>query len=330
MKFIIMTGLGLDNNFAGELISSKLFPEIIATDSPFYCGEKNPLKFLFKKGFLILRFIIKSDNIRRKYQAYFLARKYSIPVWPSNKVNTDEFAKKIREMGIDYAFVFTFRILKEKIVKAPKYGCINFHPALLPLNRGAYPTNWIILNNRHKTGITFHLISNGIDAGPIIEQVEIPLSGYETAKILNEYLFNIGAILFVRLIIRLKFNYEYNLIKNDINNGTYEPPFTGQNRTISNKNTFQEINSIIRASRIYDLCAVYNHSGKEFMVINCVDLTNCNLPIKEYPFFDDEDNIYLQSSDNKMVLLVTKQSATENKYKRFIHNITDRLLATPN
>ena len=53
MKFIIMTGLGLDNNFAQELISSKLFPEMIVTDSPYYCGEKNPFKFFFKKGLLI-------------------------------------------------------------------------------------------------------------------------------------------------------------------------------------------------------------------------------------------------------------------------------------
>jgi methionyl-tRNA formyltransferase len=324
MKFIIMTGLGLDNNFTQELISSKLFPEMIVTDSPFFCIEKNPFKFLFKKGLLILRFIIKRDKIKRKYQAYFLAKKYSIPIWPSHKVNNDEFAEKIREMGIDYAFIFTFRILKQKIFKAPKYGCINFHPSLLPLNRGAYPSNWTILKDRHKTGITFHFISNGIDAGPIIEQYEIPLSGYETAKILNEYLFSLGAILFVRLIIRLKFNYEYKLIKNDIDSGTYEPPFTLQNRTISDKNTIQEINSIIRASRIYDLNAVYRYSGKEFMVINCVDLTDINLAVTEFPFIDDEGNIVIQSSDNKVLLLVTKQPATENKYKRFIHNIIGR------
>ena len=325
MKFIIMTGRGLDNNFPQELISSKLFPEMIVTDSPYYCGEKNPFKFFFKKGLLILRFITKRDKIKRKYQAYFLAKKYSIPIWPSHKVNIDEFAEKIREMEIDYAFIFTFRILKQKIFKAPKYGCINFHPSLLPLNRGAYPSNWTILKDRHKTGITFHFISNGIDAGPIIEQYEIPLSGYETAKILNEYLFSLGAILFVRLIIRLKFNYEYKLIKNDIDSGTYEPPFTLQNRTISDKNTIQEINSIIRASRIYDLYAVYKYSGKEFMVINCVDLIDCNLQIKEYPFFDDEGNIYIQTSDNKVVFLVTNQSTTDNKYKRFIHKIIGRL-----
>jgi methionyl-tRNA formyltransferase len=318
-----MTDPGLDNNFVEELITSKLFPNMIVTNSPFYCGKINPFKFLLKKGLLILRYLIKRSKIKRKYQAYFLAKKYSIPIWPSQKVNNDELANLIEEMGIDYAFIFAFGILKEKIFKAPKYGCINFHPSLLPLNRGACPSNWTILNNQHKTGITFHFISKGIDAGSIIEQYEIPLSGYETAKILNEYLFSIGAILFVRLIIKLKLNYEYVLIKNDISNGTYEPPFRIEDRAISDKNTFQEINLIIRASRIYDLCAVYKFLGKEFMVINCIDLTNCNLPIKEYPFFDDENNIYLKSIDNKIVFLVTKRSTAGHKCYRFIYNLID-------
>ena len=306
MKFIIMTGRGADNNFVDELIKSKLLPAMIVTDSPFYCEKVNPFKFLFIKGLLILRYLIKPNEIRRKYQSYFLARKYSIPVWPSQKVNNDEFAKLIKEMEIDYAFLFTFGIIEEKIYTAPKFGCINFHPALLPLNRGASPSNWIIFNNQHKTGITFHFISKGIDSGSIIEQYEIPLSGYETTKILNEYLFSIGAILFVRLIIRLKLNYKYNLIKNDISNGTYEPPFGKKHSLISDKNSFQEISLITRASRIYESCAVYIYSGKEFMVFNCIDLTDCDLSINEYPFLDDENNIYIKSADNKIVLFSDK------------------------
>ena len=321
MKFIVMTGPGLDNNFVDELITSKLLPAMIVTNSPFYCGKINPFKFLFKKGLLILRYLIKQSVIKRKYQAYFLAKEYSIPIWPSQKANNDEFAKLIKEMKIDYAFIFTFGIIEEKIFKAPKFGCINFHPALLPLNRGANPSNWTILNNQSKTGITFHFVSKGIDTGSIIEQYEIPLSGYETAKILNEYLFRLGAILFVRLIIRLKLNYKYNLIKNNILNGTYEPPFRKEYSIISDKNTFQEISLIIRASRIYELCAVYKYSGKEFMVFNCIDITNCNLPIKEYPFFDEENNIYLKSIDNRIVFLVTKRSDKRHLFNRFIYNL---------
>ena len=326
MKFIIMTEQGLDNCFTDELIESKLLPDLIVTSSPFHCGKTNPIKFLFKKAFLVLRYIIKRSVIKRKYQAYFLAKKYSIPLWPSERVNDDDFAMLIREMEVDYAFIFAFRILKENIYKAPKFGCINYHPALLPLNRGASPSNWIILNNEPRTGITFHFVSGNIDGGDIIEQYEIPLSGYETAKILNEYLYGIGAILFVRLILRISHNHEYKLIKNEIRNGTYQPLFNIGNSLITDKNTFQEINSIIRASRVYDIYALFKYSGKEYMVLNCVDLTDCDLPIKDYPFIDDKNNIYLRSTDNKIVLLVTKKPARTNFVNRFIDNLKERTL----
>lgn len=321
-----MTGPGLDNNFIEELIASKLLPALIVTNSPFYCGKINPIKFLLKKILLVLRYFVKYSVIKRKYQSYFLARKYSIPIWPSEKVNNDNFARLIKEMEVDYAFIFTFTILKENIFNAPKFGCINFHPSLLPLNRGASPSNWIILNNQQKTGITFHFISKNIDAGDIIEQYEIPLSGYETTKILNEYLYSIGAVLFVRLILRFIHNYKYKLIKNDICTGTYEPRFKTGNSIITEKNTFPEISSIVRTSRIYDSYALFKYSGKEFMVLNCVDLTDCDFPVKVYPFIDDKNNIYLRSLDNKNVLLVTKEPAKSNIFNRFFHNLKERII----
>jgi methionyl-tRNA formyltransferase len=321
-----MTDQGLDNCFTDELISSKLLPDLIVTSSPFYCGRINPVEFLFKKAFLVLRYLVRRSMIERKYQAYFLAKKYSIPLWPSERVNDDDFARLIKKMEVDYAFIFAFRILKETIYNAPKFGCINLHPALLPLNRGASPSNWIILNNRPKTGITFHFVSRDVDAGDIIEQYEIPLSGYETTKILNEYLSSIGAILFVRLILKISHNYKYKLIKNDIGNGTYEPLFKIGNSIITDKNTFQEINSIIRASRVYDAYALFKYSGKDFIVLNCVDLTDCDFPLKEYPYIDNKNNIYLRSQDNKIVLLVTKKPARNNIVNRFIDNLKERTI----
>jgi hypothetical protein len=49
-----MTGPGADNNFADELITSKLVPAMIVTESPYYCEKSNPLKFLVKKILLVL------------------------------------------------------------------------------------------------------------------------------------------------------------------------------------------------------------------------------------------------------------------------------------
>ena len=96
--------------------------------------------------------------------------------------------------------------------------------------------------------------------------------------------------------------------------------------TSQKKNTFQEINRIIRASRIYESGAFYMYSGKKFMVINCVDLTGCNLSIKEYPFFDDDNNIYIKSIDDKIVYLVTKHSRTDYLHNNFIYNRIARFI----
>lgn len=60
-------------------------------------------------------------------------------------------------------------ILKPEVFKVPKYGCINFHPALLPQDRGWYPAVWQILRGG-KAGVTLHLIDEGADTGPILAQ----------------------------------------------------------------------------------------------------------------------------------------------------------------
>ena len=72
MKFIIMTNPGLDNKVVSELINSKLIPTIIVTDSPFYCENKNPLKYIIKKT---LNYKIYQNRNQIKVNiVYFLAK----------------------------------------------------------------------------------------------------------------------------------------------------------------------------------------------------------------------------------------------------------------
>ena len=61
------------------------------------------------------------------------------------------------------------------------------------------------------------------------------------------------------------------------------------------------------------------------MIYNCIDVTNCTLPIKEYPFFDEENNIYLKTSDNKIAYLVIKHLPAGNIFRRIMHNLTEHL-----
>ena len=62
----------------------------------------------------------------------------------------------------------------------------NVHFSLLPRYRGVCTSAWPILNGEKKTGVTLHEIDNGIDSGPVIDQLEIEIDGNETAESLYE------------------------------------------------------------------------------------------------------------------------------------------------
>ena len=70
-------------------------------------------------------------------------------------------------------------LLTQDIIDIPKYGCINFHPGLLPQNRGWYPAVWPFIDGS-KAGVTIHKIDEGADTGPIIAQAETEISELDT------------------------------------------------------------------------------------------------------------------------------------------------------
>jgi len=65
-------------------------------------------------------------------------------------------------------------IFSNAVLRAPRLGVINFHPSYLPRCRGAHPIYWTIASREAFGGVTSHLMTRKIDAGPIIARVKIP------------------------------------------------------------------------------------------------------------------------------------------------------------
>lgn len=63
------------------------------------------------------------------------------------------------------------RILPLSVIEAPTRGSLNIHCSLLPKYRGPSPQHWILKNKEEKSGITYHLMDEGIDSGPVVHQV---------------------------------------------------------------------------------------------------------------------------------------------------------------
>ena len=118
--------------------------------------------------------------------------------------NDPEFIKLLGKMQLDYIISIQYdRILGGDLLKVPGIGSINLHFSPLPLFRGCYPTKWAILKGLI-SGVTLHLIDEGIDTGKIILQKKCEIKPDDTDLTLYHSLESIGEELFQEFLDRVK------------------------------------------------------------------------------------------------------------------------------
>jgi methionyl-tRNA formyltransferase len=84
-------------------------------------------------------------------------------------------------LGPDFVVtVYWAHLISAEVIAAARRGTVNFHPALLPVNRGWYPHVHSIVDGS-PTGVTLHAVDADADTGPIWAQREVPLTPYDTA-----------------------------------------------------------------------------------------------------------------------------------------------------
>lgn len=94
----------------------------------------------------------------------------------AKKANSQRFVKEMKKLKPDVILVGSWgEILKAETIKLPKVACINCHPSMLPKHRGSNPYLSAILSNETKTGLTFHLLNEGVDTGEVLLQREIDI-----------------------------------------------------------------------------------------------------------------------------------------------------------
>jgi len=76
---------------------------------------------------------------------------------------------------------YVTQIIPRAILDAPRLASICFHPSLLPRYRGGAAINWQLIRGETRGGVTLFRPDDGIDAGPIYLQREIPIGPDDTA-----------------------------------------------------------------------------------------------------------------------------------------------------
>ena len=86
------------------------------------------------------------------------AQETGIPVYQPEDLN-DTFLDSMEEFDFDLAVILAYgKIINQRLIDLPKFGCVNLHASLLPHLRGAAPIQWSILNGDTETGITLQKV----------------------------------------------------------------------------------------------------------------------------------------------------------------------------
>ena len=105
-------------------------------------------------------------------------------------VNGPETVTAVAALAPDVTFVVGWsQLVREQFLGAAGRAVYGMHPTLLPRHRGRAPIPWAILAGLAKTGVTlFEITDPTADSGPIVAQVEVPISADDTATTLYESL----------------------------------------------------------------------------------------------------------------------------------------------
>ncbi|HEX6483940.1 MAG TPA: methionyl-tRNA formyltransferase [Ktedonobacteraceae bacterium] len=106
-----------------------------------------------------------------------LATQRQIPVWEVSNLLHPEAITLCTSYQPDIICVACFSLrIPRAILTIPRFGCLNVHPSLLPANRGPEPLFWTFREGDQQTGVTIHMMDEGMDTGDIMAQgrIEVP------------------------------------------------------------------------------------------------------------------------------------------------------------
>lgn len=109
------------------------------------------------------------------------AEKHDLPLFQWPRLNNASF-KALSALEPDLCVVVAYgKILPQRYLDLPRFGCFNGHASLLPALRGAAPIQWSVIRGHAETGSTIMRMDAGMDTGDMSLTVRTPIGPDETA-----------------------------------------------------------------------------------------------------------------------------------------------------
>ena len=154
---------------------------------------------------------------------------------------------QVRALDADLTVMaFVTLIVPERILYAPRFKTICFHPSLLPRHRGASAINWAIIEGDAQTGVTWFWPDRGIDTGPILIQRSVPIGPADTTGSLYfNSLFPLGIDTMLQAVALIAAG-KAPAIAQDEALATYEAPCRDEHAAIDFKRPARAVHDLVR------------------------------------------------------------------------------------
>ena len=97
-----------------------------------------------------------------------------------------EWAGELAGHEFQWLFAIThLAILPDEVLAVPTAGAVNFHDGPLPRYAGLNTPAWALLRGEATYGITWHLITAGVDEGDVVARRDFDIAPGETSLSLN-------------------------------------------------------------------------------------------------------------------------------------------------
>ena len=123
-----------------------------------------------------------------------VAQEHDIPVFQPLNFKAEEDMAQLEALQADLMVVVAYGLLlPQRVLDAPRLGCINIHASILPRWRGAAPIQRAIAAGDSESGITIMQMEAGLDTGPMHLVKRCAIEARETGASLHDKLMQLGA-----------------------------------------------------------------------------------------------------------------------------------------
>jgi methionyl-tRNA formyltransferase len=174
---------------------------------------------------------------------------HGLPVHQPTSYRHQEVQEAFAALKADLCVMaYVTLIVPERVLNAPTYGTIQYHPSLLPKHRGPSSINWPIIWGSTKTGLTIFWPDKGLDTGPILLQKEVDIQDTDTlGSLYFNHLFPMGVEAMIEAVDRVR-DGTAPKIAQDESQATYEGWCRKEDVRIDWTRPVQEVWNLIRGA----------------------------------------------------------------------------------